>query len=234
MNNPEMAKVMYEINGKPMIEYVVELAAKLQVNRILVVVGWQKDSVIEVISKTYPSAEFVEQREQLGTGHAVLQAMGPLKDFDADVLLLSGDVPLLTEKTVKALIGYHRTSEASATILTAELDDPTGYGRIIRGEENSVEKIVEQKDASKKELAIREINSGIYIFDKQKLFECLPQISTDNAQGEYYLTDIFQLFWKNKWQVSAVKAVDSVEIFGINDVQQLEEAKKLLSPKTTG
>jgi len=232
MNNADVAKVMYEINGKPLIDFVVHVAIKLQLTRMIAVVGWQKQSVIDYLSVKYPTVEFVEQREQLGTGHAVLQTSEALKDFDGDVLVLSGDVPLLTEETVKALVGYHRTSGAVATILTAELDDPSGYGRIVRNDDGSVKKIVEHKDASKKQLAIREINSGIYVFDKEKIMECLPTLSQNNAQGEYYLTDVFEVFWKNQWKVSAVKALDAIEVIGINDIQQLEEAKTIMLART--
>ncbi|MBI4810454.1 MAG: NTP transferase domain-containing protein [Ignavibacteriales bacterium] len=233
MKNPEKAKVMYEICGKPMVEYVVDLASKLQANRTLLVIGWQKQLVVEHFSKLNYQVEFVEQNEQLGTGHAILQTMEPLADFVGDVLVLSGDVPLLTEKTAKALIGYHRATEAVATILTAELDDPTGYGRIVHNEDGSVKKIVEHKDASKKELSIKEINSGIYVFDKEKLFECLPKIKPNNVQKEYYLTDVFELFWKNDWRVSAVKDIDAVEVMGINDPKQLEDAQNIMSVKAT-
>ncbi len=231
MNNPDMAKVMYEINGKPMVEYVVELATVVQSARTLIVVGWQKQMVMDYLSKKTPSVEFVEQAQQLGTGHAVLQTEDLLKDFEGDVLILSGDVPLLTEKTTKALIGYHRTSQAVATILTADIDDPTGYGRIIHNDDGSVKKIVEHKDASKKELGIREINSGIYLFNKQKLFDCLRQLSPNNVQGEYYLTDVFEMFWKNNWRVSAVKAIDTIEVMGINDPAQLEFARSIIASR---
>ena len=229
MKNPEIAKVMYEINNRPMVDYVVELSGKLLAARTLVVVGWQKQLVVDYLSKNRTGVEFVEQTEQLGTGHAVLQTREPLTDFEGDVLVLSGDVPLLTEKTARALIGYHRASDAVATILTAELDDPSGYGRIIHNDDDSVKKIVEHKDATKKELAIKEINSGIYLFDKQKLFTCLHRITTNNAQGEYYLTDVFELFWKNEWRVSAVKALDAVEVMGINDLEQLESAQQTMA-----
>jgi UDP-N-acetylglucosamine diphosphorylase/glucosamine-1-phosphate N-acetyltransferase len=231
MKNPEMVKVMYEINGKPMVEYVVDLAGTLQASRTLVVVGWQKELVMEHLSKSKPGVEFVEQTEQLGTGHAVLQAMEPLKDFEGDVLVLSGDVPLLSEKTLKALIGYHGTSDAVATILTAELDDPGGYGRMVHNEDGSVQKIVEHKDATKKEREIREINSGIYVFEKEKLFLSLEHIAPNNVQGEYYLTDVFELFWKNQWRVSAVKAIDAVEVMGINDAKQLELARTVMNDR---
>lgn len=231
MKNPEMAKVMYEINDRPMVDCVVELAGKLQAVRTLVVVGWQKQSIVDYLSNARSNVEFVEQTEQLGTGHAVLQTMEPLREFEGDVLVLSGDVPLLTEKTTRALIGYHRASGAVATILTAELDDPSGYGRIVHNEDGSVKKIVEHKDASKKELAIKEINSGIYLFDKQKLFTCLQSMTQNNVQGEYYLTDVFELFWKNKLQVSAVKALDAIEVMGINDLQQLEYARQVMASR---
>jgi len=232
MNNPEIAKVMFEVNGKPMVEYVIELAVKLQAQPILVVVGWQKQAVIDYLTEHTPSVEFIEQNQQLGTGHAVLQTEEALKEFEGDVLVLSGDVPLLTEKTAKALVGYHRTSGAVATILTAELDDPSGYGRIVRNEDSTVKKIVEHKDASKKELSIKEINSGIYVFDRQKLFDSLHEITPDNAQKEYYLTDVFEIFWKNSWQVAAVKALDPVEVMGINDADQLETARGLMAART--
>lgn len=234
MNNPDVAKVMHEINGKAMVEYVVELAATLQSIRTLIVVGWQKEMVIDYFSKKMPGVEFVEQTQQKGTGHAVLQTMEPLKEFEGDVLVLSGDVPLLTEKTAKALIGYHRTSGAIATILTADVDDPTGYGRIVHNEDGSVKKIVEHKDASSKERAIKEINSGIYVFDKEKLFDSLQQLTPNNAQGEYYLTDVFEMFWKNQWRVSAVKAIDAVEVMGINDLEQLETARQIIISRNPG
>ena len=228
MKNPEMAKVMHDIQGKPMVAFVVDLAAKLLAKQTLLIVGWQKESVKTYIANVFPSVEFVDQDEQHGTGHAVMQATPLLEEFEGDILVLSGDVPLLTEKTARALLGYHRASKASATILTAELDDPSGYGRIVRNSGDSVQKIVEHKDASKKELAIAEINSGIYLFDKEKLFACLKELRPNNAQGEYYLTDVFESFWKNKWLVSAVKVIDAIEVMGINDLGQLEEARRLM------
>lgn len=234
MNNPDMAKVMYEINGKPMIEYVVSLASTLRADRTLAVVGWQKQTVIDHLVKVGTAVEFVEQAQQRGTGHAVLQTRELLAPFEGDVLVLSGDVPLLTEKTVRSLVGYHRTTDASATILTTELPDPQGYGRIVRNTDGSVKKIVEQKDASKKELKIQEINSGIYVFERGKLFQALESITPDNAQHEYYLTDVFELFWKNSWRVSAVKAIDAVEVMGINDLDQLQAASAALSSRIPG
>ncbi len=232
MKNPDMAKVMYEIDGKPMVQFVVELAARIQAVRTLLIVGWKKESVVAHIGATFPSVEFVEQNEQRGTGHAVMQTMAALREFVGDVLVLSGDVPLLTEKTARALLGYHRATNASATILTADLEDPTGYGRIVRNADESVERIVEHKDASKKELAIQEINSGIYVFNKERLFACLGELTPNNAQGEYYLTDVFASFWRNKWLVSAVKVIDPIEVMGINDLVQLEMARQKMAERT--
>ena len=233
MNNPDIAKVMCPLGGKPMVDYVIDLAIRMSSARTLVIIGWKKETVRDHIAAYYSSVECVEQNEQLGTGHAVKQTEETLKDHSGDVLVLSGDVPLLSLKTVTALVGYHRTTEALASILTAELDNPSGYGRIVRNSDGSVMKIVEHKDASPKELRIPEINSGIYLFNKEKLFDSLRLLKPNNAQGEYYLTDVFENFWKNKWRVSAVKAVDPIEVMGINDVRQLETAETLLlSAKT--
>lgn len=229
MENPDIAKVMYEVGGRPMIEHVVDLALKLKPERILIVVGWQKDSVIQHLRNLSKPVEFIEQTELLGTGHAVMQTEAALRDFVGDVLVLSGDVPLLMETTAQALIGYHRSTNAAATILTAEILDPAGYGRIIRNEDGSVKKIVEDKDAKKKEKAVKEINSGIYVFQKVQLFESLKHLKQDNTQGEYYLTDVFELFWKNSWRVSAVKALDAFEVMGINDIEQLKKAQKVFA-----
>ncbi len=226
MKNPNMAKVMYEIGGKPMVDQVVILSRKLKPSRILLIVGWQRNSIVSYFSEQ-KDVEFVDQIEQLGTGHAVMQTTEKLKDFDGDVLVLSGDVPLLTLKTLENLISLHRNDNAMATILTTELTNPTGYGRIIRNTDGKVVKIVEQKDANNEELKVIEINSGIYMFNKLKLFDALKHIKPTNTQGEYYLTDVFEYFWKNNWSVSAIKAQNTVEVMGINDLKQLEEARKI-------
>lgn len=237
MRNPSLAKVMYTIGGKPMIEHVVDLALHLKAKRIVAVVGWHKDSVIHHLDRTGHHVICVEQTPQLGTGHAVMQAAEPLKGFTGDVLVLSGDVPLLSPKTIDGLIAYHRSAPAAATLLTAILNDPTGYGRILRDnrrkptdapqgvETGHVVGIVEQRDANAEQVKIREINTGIYVFDKDRLFEGLNHISPANAQNEYYLTDVFTYFWKNQLPVRAVPLENPVEAQGINTVEQLEAAR---------
>ena len=232
MKDPSKAKVMYEILGKPMVHYVVDLAYNLKADNVIVIVGYKREAVIDYISKSYPKIEIAVQAEQLGTGHAVMQTETALKDFSGDVIVLSGDVPLLTAKSMQQLIDHHFKTQASATILTAQIDDPTGYGRIIRNDDGSVKKIVEHKDAAEVERQVKEINSGIYIFDKQKLFTGLQQITPHNVQKEYYLTDVFEYFWKNRWRVSALKAADVDEIRGINTLEQLKEAETIQLART--
>ncbi len=228
MQDASRAKVMYELDGQPMIHYVLHLAGELMALRILPIVGYQKETVEDYVRKHFPAAKCVTQEQQLGTGHAVLQTESALADFSGNVLVLSGDVPLLRHKTIDQLVGYHRKTKAVATILTAELDDPTGYGRIIRNADHSVKKIVEHRDASPEELLVREINSGIYVFEKEKLFDGLKHISPHNIQNEFYLTDVFEYFWRHHWVVSALMAPHPDEIRGVNTVEQLREAKRAL------
>jgi len=227
MKDPSKAKVMYEVLGKPMIHYVVDLAYNLKADRVVVIVGYQRETVTNYISKSHHNVEFVVQAEQLGTGHAIMQAETVLKDYNGSVIVLSGDVPLLTAESMQRLIDQHLQTQATAAILTADIDDPTGYGRIIRNDDNSVKKIVEQKDATDEERQVKEINSGIYIFDKQRLFEALQHITPHNVQKEYYLTDVFEYFWKHRWRVSALKATSVDEIRGINTIEQLKEAETI-------
>jgi len=234
MKDPSKAKVMYEILGKPMIHYVVDLAVALKMQRIIVVVGYQKEEVVKYLKASHPSAECVVQEQQLGTGHAVMQARRALDGFEGHVIVLSGDVPLLTKKSMDALIAYHLRTEAKATILTAELPDPTGYGRIIRDKGGMVIRIVEHRDATPEEIKIREINSGIYVFERENLFEGLEHIKADNVQQEYYLTDIFGYFVERRWNVSGLKAGHIDEIRGINIFEQLEEARILMEARLRG
>lgn len=231
MKDPGRAKVMFELHGKPMVHYVADLAYSLRASRVIVVVGYQRDAVMAYIRQSHPNAEAVIQSEQLGTGHAVMQAAEVLKGTEGDILVLSGDVPLLRKKTLESLIRQHRLSKATATILTAELEVPTGYGRIIRNSDGSVRKIVEERDTNPEERSVREINSGIYLFQTRELFEGLKHINPHNAQNEYYLTDVFEYFWRHKMMVSGVKAQEPDEIQGINTAEQLESARAVLAAR---
>ncbi len=231
MKDPSKAKVMYEILGKPMIHYVVDLAYELKTDRVLVIVGYGRETVTDYLKRSHPNAECIVQAEQLGTGHAIMQVGPALSKFSGDVIVLSGDVPVLKATTIENLAEHHRETDALATILTAELADPTGYGRIVRNSDGSVKGIVEHKDATSEEQEVREINSGIYVFDKSKLFYSLQHITPHNVQNEYYLTDVFEYFWRNQWRVSALKAADADEIRGINTIDQLDEARLVLEQR---
>jgi len=230
MKDPTRAKVMFEINGHPLLHYVIELAGKLSAKRIIAIAGFQKESVTAYLAAAHPTVEVAYQLEQKGTGHAVMQTAEALRNFQGQVLVLSGDVPLLTVKTMQAFVDHHFASGASATILTADFDDPTGYGRIIRNPDGTVKKITEHKDATPEELALQEINSGIYVFDRALLYDALEHITPHNAQNEYYLTDVFEYFWRHGHPVQAVKGTQG-EIHGINTVEQLEEARQILTKR---
>jgi UDP-N-acetylglucosamine pyrophosphorylase len=222
----ELAKVLHALNARPMIHYVLDTAFALNPDKVLLIVGHQADAVKEA-TKVY-RVEYALQSPQLGTGHAVMQAESTLSDFEGEVIVLSGDVPLTKVQTLQSLLNVHREKKAVATVLTAVLENPTGYGRVIRGEQGDVLKIVEHKDASPAELAITEINSGIYVFNKRKLFTALKHISNDNAQGEYYLPDVFKIFFSQGERIAAVPAPNFDEIRGINTPEQLKEAEAIL------
>lgn len=223
----DLPKVLHPLNGRPMVHYVIELAQRLNSRRTILIIGHKHELVEEACSDM--NVEFVIQSPQLGTGHAVQMTEPLLRDYQGDALVLSGDVPLLSESSLKALIDAHQDSRATATLLTAELDDPTGYGRILRDHTGFVTKIVEHKDASPAELAVREINVGIYIFKAPDLFAALKLVKNDNAQGEYYLPDVISIFIADGKKVNAVKTPQFDETRGINTVEQLKEAETILN-----
>ena len=231
MKNPEKSKVMYELNGKPMIEYVVSLAQNIHSDKIIVIVGHQKQAVMDFLTEKFRDEriKFAHQDEQLGTGHAVMQTESELKYFKGDVLILSGDVPLLKKSTVDNFLDFHFNGEFSASLISAIFDNPSGYGRIIRDSEENFIDIKEEKDAEEIQKEIKEINSGIYIIDNEKLFEGLGTLSRNNAQGEYYLTDIFRYFIGKKYKIGAVPVGNTLEITGINTIEQLTEMEKLIN-----
>ena len=211
-----LPKVLHQVAGKSMLAHVLTSVSEVEIAKNVVIVGHEADRVIATLPK---GTQFVKQVEQLGTGHAVRIAADLLANEDGATLVIAGDTPLITGQTLEALFDYHFAQNATATILTAIAPNPTGYGRIIRDENGSVEKIVEQKDANDFEKSITEINTGTYIFDNKSLFKALTEITTDNAQGEYYLTDVIEIFKKAGQTIAAhilddfdesIKTLDSV------------------------
>ena len=227
MNDPERAKVMFNIGNRPMIAHVVDRARECGAKHIVVVIGFKGASVRDYLLDEFPNAplEFAEQKQQLGTAHAVMQTEECLKDFDGNVLVLSGDVPLLSAETLRNLIDLHISREAAGTVLTVTADDPTGYGRVIRNRNGSVSGIVEHKDASEEERLVDEINAGVYAFNTKALFDGLPRVGNENVQGEYYLPDVLTIFLQDGLTVEAHRSDNFNEIQGINTVEQLKQAE---------
>jgi len=224
----DLPKVLHQANGKPIVSYVIEKSLALKPERTVLIIG-HKGEMVKAATEQYTGIEWALQEPQLGTGHAVMQAEPALEGFRGDVLILSGDAPLITEATIANLQEHHHTRNAAATVLTADMDNPTGYGRIIRNAATGdVEKIVEQKDASPEEQQVQEINSGVYMFNAEKLFGALKRITNTNAQQEYYLTDVFGIFFNDGERISAYKTPHGDEIRGINTPDQLREAEELL------
>lgn len=216
----KLPKVLHRLADKPLLQHVIDCAKALNPERIVIVYGHGGEQVRETIGD--PSIEWVEQAEQLGTGHAVSQALKATEGLDR-VMVLYGDVPLTRTET---LIHLNESAGEGVGVLTAELDDPTGYGRIVRNDALHVERIVEQKDADADELAIREINSGIMSIDRPMLADWLSRIGNDNAQGEYYLTDIIGLAAADGIPVEGVVIDNHAELMGINDKLQLAELER--------
>lgn len=221
----KLYKVLHPVAGKPMVGHVVSQVEAAGADKIVTIVGVGAEKVKDYLGER---SEYAVQSEQLGTGHAVIQAEELLKDKEGTTLVICGDTPLLTAETLTHLFDNHQEQGAKATILTAHAENPTGYGRVIRNELGNVEKIVEQKDASPEELQVQEINTGTYCFDNQLLFEALKQVGNDNVQGEYYLPDVIEILKKQEYVVSAYKMDHEEEALGVNDRIALAEAAKLM------
>lgn len=228
MKNPEIPKVLAELNSKPLLSYVLDVSSKLNPNRIITIIGHKKELVEDYLSKYNSSVEVAYQLEQLGTGHAVMQASEKLANFDGNVLILCGDVPLLQTKTIETFTQNHNNFGADLSVLSAVTENPTGYGRIVRNEAGEFYRITEEKDANEYVKKIKEINSGIFLVNSKLLFEALNKISNSNAQGEYYLTDIVEVFVKEKLKCAAFIGVSFDELQGINSPEDLERAAKYL------
>ncbi|MCX6509506.1 MAG: NTP transferase domain-containing protein [Actinobacteria bacterium] len=232
-------KPLHLLCGRAMVLYVLDSLAGCEVGRAVVVVGHGAERVTKKLLDAAPniSLEFVEQEVQRGTGDAVgvaLTAFSPeeLDDVDADIIVLPGDTPLLRAETISALLATHQSTDAACTLLTARVTDPTGYGRIVRGRDDRVDRVVEQSDASEAQLAINEVNTSIYCFRASVLGPALRRITPENAQGEYYLTDVVEVLASAGYRVSAVVAEDASDTIGVNDRLQLAAAEMELRRRT--
>jgi bifunctional UDP-N-acetylglucosamine pyrophosphorylase/glucosamine-1-phosphate N-acetyltransferase len=223
----QLPKVLHRVAGVPLIESVLSVAAALEPNSTTIVIGHQAEKLRSAIASR-PSLTFVVQEPQLGTAHALMTTQGILANAQGTVILLSGDVPLLSTKTLSALLDCHVARAARATVLTTRLDDPSGYGRIVRDDGGRIARIVEDRDATPDERRIQEINSGIYAFALDGLFELLNQIARDNAQGEYYLPDVVAILVRRGLSVETVVAPDANEIRGINSRMELEAVSRIV------
>jgi len=229
----DLAKVLHPCLGRPLIDWVLDQADAVGARHQVVVVGHQREAVMEAVGGR--GVHFAIQAEQKGTGHAVQMCQEAMADRAGEVLVLSGDVPLLSGATLEALCRHHREGAFAATVLTAIFADPTGYGRLIRRADGQVDRIVEHKDATEEERSVQEINSGIYLFHTGHLFRCIHRLRPDNAQGEHYLTDVIRFLVEDGLPVSALPTLDAQEIQGVNTVEQLAEVEReLMHRRGTG
>lgn len=221
------AKVLHEILGKPMILYVVETAKKVAGNDVILVIGNQADEVKRIVSEK-AKVRYAYQDKQLGTGHAVSCALSLIPDYCEEVVILCGDVPLLTAETVMQLVDDHVKTKRDISLLAVEKDNPRGYGRVLYDDRDHVLKIVEEADANKEQKQIKMINTGIYCVRKNFLVDTVGKIKSNNAQGEFYLTDLIEMGNKAKKLVGALVGNDDKEFFGINSKNELKEAEKMM------
>ena len=219
------SKLVQKIYGKEIVKRAVENAKKAGVHNIVAVVGYMKEEVMDVLGM---DVQYAIQDEMLGTGHAVMQAKKYLEGKKGKVLVLNGDVPLLRPETLNRLLNKSIENKECATLLTAIYDNPTGYGRIVRDEGGNIEAIVEEKDTTEEQKQIKEINAGIYCFDIEALLDALKEIKPNNAQGEYYITDVIEIMNSKGLKTGAVIVEDNTEILGVNDRIQLEMLTKVL------
>ena len=219
--NSDLPKVLHKLKGKPLLDYVIDESELLNPKEIILVVGFKKDRVIKHTEKRI-NLKYATQIEQLGTGHAVLQTNELLKNRKGHILILYGDVPNIKASTLQPIIDDHISNNRDLTLITAEIDDPTGYGRIIRDKNDNLLKIIEEKDCNDIEKKIKEWNPGIYIFKIPEVFKILDDIKTNNASKEYYLTDAIGLAQQSNMQIKAIKIANSDEVIGINTAYQLK------------
>lgn len=221
----DLPKVLHKLRGRAMIHWVVDIARSLGADPIVLIVGHQKEKVIEELQD--PTLRFAAQEPQLGTGHAVMCALPAISDCQGHVLILSGDVPLIKPVTLRKLWLHHQSRNAAVTVLTARTDNPHGYGRIVRQPSGNLTAIIEERDASDTVRKINEINSGIYIFQLPALRRIIPHIGRDNDQKEYYLTDAVRILAEEGEIVGAFEG-DFHEVTGINTIEELQNLEKEL------
>lgn len=221
----DLPKVLHELDGKPLVSYAIDSARAAGAQSVIVVVGYRKELVMSRLADT--GVEFAVQTEQRGTGHAVLAAREQLQSLLGDVLVLYGDMPLLSASTLQQLIAHRRDTGAAAVALTLVIENPPDFGRILRDPAGQVLRVVEVKDATPEELAIREVNVGAYCFAAETLVPVLERLGTDNAQGEYYLTDVVGILVEDGHRVETVETTNLEETLGINDLPHLTFAGTL-------
>lgn len=214
----DLPKVIHPLQGKPLILYVIESLNSAGIKNIIVVIGYKGEMVIDTVG---PCVDYVWQHEQLGTGHAVLQAEDELKNFSGQVIVACGDVPLIKAGTFKSLIEKSNRKEIKSVVLTMKVKDPTGYGRVLKDKQDNFTRIVEEKDASPEEKLITEVNTGTYIFDKEFLFLGLKHVDCNNMQGEYYLPDALEYIIKCDYSVETLLLNNPIEGSGINSKDDL-------------
>jgi UDP-N-acetylglucosamine diphosphorylase/glucosamine-1-phosphate N-acetyltransferase len=224
------AKVLHEVLGKPMVVYVVETARKICGDGIIVVVGHQAEEVQEVVSRKAPVA-FAQQPQQLGTGHAVMCALPYISSECEQVIVLCGDVPLVSELTLQAMMVEHTQAGRDATLLYVELERPFGYGRVLLDHRQQVFGIIEEADATAEQRAIQSINAGIYCLKHRFLTEVLPQLTRSNAQEEFYLTDIIRIGYEMGCNIGAYRGNDPVEVLGINTPDDLAHLEAVMTAR---
>ncbi len=222
-----LIKILHPLAGRQMIRHVLLAVQEVGADRVVCVVGFQREQVKDALGGL-PSVEFAVQEDQRGTGHALQGASSSLEGFDGDVLVVCADTPLLTRETLHEVVRVHRDNGARATLLVAELADPSGYGRVVLDSEGGVLRIVEQKDADEPTRRIRLINTGVYCFAWRTVGPLLERLSTDNAQGELYLTDVMQMLAEAGTPARSVLLADPQELMGVNDRAQLAEAEAVL------
>jgi len=225
----QLPKVLHKVLGRTLIEHVIDAANELNPSQLVVVVGAHRELVEDVVGKVSPDAKIVVQEKRGGTGHAVRIALENVKvSAETPILILAGDIPLITSTTLQSLLDTHLAEQNSATVLTAQIDDPEGYGRIVRDENDGILRIVEDRDASEIEREITEVNSSVYVFNSDDLVDSLSKINNKNVQGEEYLTDAIGVLQSAGKRVEPVVVEDFIEILGVNDRFQLSECTALL------